>query len=984
MSAVLLVLAALCCSVLLPPVVIALDNGLGRTPGLGWNSDYCLNCVGEQGVALDYRRLGGYQNEAYIRTYIADVLVSSGLRDIGYRYVNMDAGWDLLNRSASGDLVPDPSQWPSGINVTSAYLHSLGLGFGLYGDRGNLDCSGRPGQLGHEVQDAALLAAMGVDWFKSDSCSASGDHDTAFAEYGAMRDALNRTGRPVWFALCGWNPWYAPVGQSLGNSWRIGPDTGSGWTAVMTNVQNMLGIGEYAGRTAGGGGWNDMSLLLLPGMGSGENLITQERHRSQFALHCVLAANMLMTGNLSALDSYVLQTWGNAEAVAVNQDPAALPFTLLQQDNSTAAALCSLGYIPASVAECGGEPAYQSWTYGAPAPQFFYNNASNQCLNVEGCGTTIIYDSCTIKGPTCAGPDKLSNEQWALQPDGSLVSLLPGALCVTVRADSTLELAQCASPLPANQTWAYNAETKQLSTGAGLCLTAPQPSPPANDTLTLLVGRPLHDGSWALLALNNQPFNTTIRCGAACFAALGFPTTAVLTVRDLWLHADVNSTTATVLDIPVGANGSSTLWKLSPQGCATDMDCNLNGLCNATSGQCVCDAAWGGRTCEQLQLLPAMPGQGTCDPSLNGTATGYTTTWGGNPLQDPATGTWHLFPAEMAQHCGMTAWGSQSQVAHYTSPTLLGPYTRVGTAVGPFAHNPVVIPIPPASLPPGSNYSYLMMHIGLGCNSEGPHTCNYTALPYCTNGTTPTGTVPRGLVTPTPPGLHFSETHLAWSLDGPWVGLDAGWTVPRCSNNPSPLFLANGSLMIACHSPMQAGMECPDSGGLSTAVSTTANWTHGEYVFRCLALLNPNVTVGDTLYTTANEDPHLYQDGRGNLHILTHNQGPGYQDLPWFGGDVRGDGGHFFSGDGGESWRFTWHAAYSGVVSYASAPTDGPSNITQQKQYKRERPKLVQEAGSGRILALSNGVGVELVDAFQAGDDSACTLVVAVAGAGDM
>lgn len=309
-----------------------------------------------------------------------------------------------------------------------------------------------------------------------------------------------------------------------------------------------------------------MCLLLLPGMGSGADLMSPERHRSQFALHCVFAANMLMTGNLSSLDPYALETWGNKEAVDVNQDPAGYPFTVLLQVNGTAGAssATSLGYMPATVAECGGEPSFQDWAYGTPAPQFFYNAASNQCLNVEDCGTSIIYDGCTTKGPTCAGPDKVSNEQWALQSDGSLISMLPGALCVTVRSDNTLELAQCSTPLPANQTWSFNPTSGQLQTGAGLCVTAPQPPPPANSTKELLVGRQLHDGSWAVVALNNQPFNTTIRCGAACFAAMGFSATTVLTVRDLWLHENINTTTATILDIPVGANGSSTLWRLIP------------------------------------------------------------------------------------------------------------------------------------------------------------------------------------------------------------------------------------------------------------------------------------------------------------------------------------------------------------------------------------------------------------------------------------
>ena len=240
-----------------------------------------------------------------MRHDIIDFLVSSGLRAAGYAYINMDASWDLATRDAAGALVPDPALWPSGLRATVDYAHAAGLGFGLYGDRGALDCARNPGNAGHEAQDAATYAALGIDWYKSDSCYASAVPAEAIAEYAVMRDALANataaTGRPIWFALCGWMPFYAPVGQSLGNSWRIGPDTGSGWLAVMQNVENMLPLAQFAGPTANGGGWSDMSLLLLPGMGAGggnATYMTHERHRSQFSLHCVLAANMLMTGNV--------------------------------------------------------------------------------------------------------------------------------------------------------------------------------------------------------------------------------------------------------------------------------------------------------------------------------------------------------------------------------------------------------------------------------------------------------------------------------------------------------------------------------------------------------------------------------------------------------------------------------------------------------------------------------------------------------------
>ena len=334
-------------------------------------------------------------------------------------------------------------------------------------------------------------------------------------------------------------------------------------------------------------------------------------------------------------------------------------------------------------------------------------------------------------------------------------------------------------------------------------------------------------------------------------------------------------------------------------------------------------------------------------------------------MQDAATGAWHLHVAEMASHCGMCSWSSQSQVAHYRAAAVTGPYARVDTAVGAFAHNPAVIAIPPSAAV--ANVSYLMFHIGIGCDSAGAHECNYTRMPSCANGSTPLHPQPPPSRVPPPPRVVRAVTHAAASLDGPWLGTPAAWRLPSCSN-PSPAFLRNGSLMLMCHgSYAQCG---PQSGGLSFYTSLSADWTAGPYGFRCLNVLNANYTFNGTLFHPANEDPHLYTDARGALHVLTHNQSPCYSGAAasFYGADVRGCGGHFFSADGGESWTFAWHAAYNGTIHY----TDGRA-----KQYKRERPKVVQDA-QGKIIALSTGIGPSLVDAFAAPNDTACTSVAAV------
>lgn len=186
---------------LLCSVASALDNGVGRTPVLGFNSWNDLRCEG--------------MNETNILA-VFTAFERLNLTSFGYRYVNLDDCWAAEARAADGSLVADPTRFPHGIRYLSDVAHSKGLKLGIYTDRGEFTCQRRPGSYGHEAQDAQTFAQWGIDYVKEDSCFASSDHATAFAEYAKMRDGLNATGRPIVLSLCGWNSWYAPVGQSLG------------------------------------------------------------------------------------------------------------------------------------------------------------------------------------------------------------------------------------------------------------------------------------------------------------------------------------------------------------------------------------------------------------------------------------------------------------------------------------------------------------------------------------------------------------------------------------------------------------------------------------------------------------------------------------------------------------------------------------------------------------------------------------------------
>lgn len=188
----------------------ALNNGLGLTPQMGWNS---------------WNHFGCRVNDELIRE-TADGIVTSGLDKYGYRYVNVDDCWAIA-RMQNGSIQPDPKAFPD-MKKLSDYIHSKGLLFGLYSEAGNKTCAGRPGSLSYEYIDAKTYAEWGVDYLKYDNCAS--ENLKPEVRYPVMRDALLQTGRPIFFSLCEWgvdDP--ATWAYNVGNSWRTTGDIGDNW-----------------------------------------------------------------------------------------------------------------------------------------------------------------------------------------------------------------------------------------------------------------------------------------------------------------------------------------------------------------------------------------------------------------------------------------------------------------------------------------------------------------------------------------------------------------------------------------------------------------------------------------------------------------------------------------------------------------------------------------------------------------------------------
>src|SRR4051794_33787951 len=170
-----LALVTVALALALPGSAAAVNDGLARTPPMGWSSWNHFGC------GIDERTVRG----------TADALVRSGMRDAGYRYVNVDDCWMAADRDASGGLRANPGRFPSGIPALAAYLHARGLRLGLYTSVGATTCQGLPGLAGRESGDLARIASWGADYLKVDFCGASHAlrRDPA-AAYARVRDGL--------------------------------------------------------------------------------------------------------------------------------------------------------------------------------------------------------------------------------------------------------------------------------------------------------------------------------------------------------------------------------------------------------------------------------------------------------------------------------------------------------------------------------------------------------------------------------------------------------------------------------------------------------------------------------------------------------------------------------------------------------------------------------------------------------------------------
>jgi hypothetical protein len=337
------------------------------------------------------------------------------------------------------------------------------------------------------------------------------------------------------------------------------------------------------------------------------------------------------------------------------------------------------------------------------------------------------------------------------------------------------------------------------------------------------------------------------------------------------------------------------------RGCATDFDCSLSGVCNE-AGACVCDAGWRGAACSELNLAPADP--------RDGVIAWPTSSWGGVAVRDPVDDTlFHFFYSRFLGGCGLLCWVNASECVRATGASAAGPFADAAVVSGVFCHNPTIRRAPDGT--------FVLFHIGQDDPGRVP-ACGSASYTCASNQPPPLPTDGRAFLT------YMSAPHPA----GPWTplgraaftGNGSGWL--GWVSNPSVHFFANGTALLAFRAKVM-----PGGGGGSTPVGTEViglasapSW-RGPY----------RLLVGAPI-VTAHEDPHVWADARGNLHLMSHGN-----TNHWFTSPER-------LGD----WTLAVTPAYNFSFAWA--------NGSQALALRRERPQLFFSEDRMTPLVFTTGV----------------------------
>ena len=304
----------------------AVNNGLARTPQMGWNTWNTFACDIDENTILSAAR----------------AIKDEGLDKFGYEYVVIDDCWQAEERDPETKRIPaHPTKFPRGLKAVVDDIKALGLKAGIYSSAGVMTCGRHLGSLDYEEVDAQAWAEDGFEYLKYDNCFNQGRQGTpqiSFDRYNKMSQALNKTGQPILYSMCNWGedwPWL--FAQEIANSWRMSGDifpafdkdddrcpctdiTNCNLHGFHCSIAKILDFAAPLGQKAAPGSWNDLDMLEVgnTGLSLDESLV-------HFSMWSMVKSPLILGNDVTKMTNQTRAIITNKHVIDLSQDPTGSP-----------------------------------------------------------------------------------------------------------------------------------------------------------------------------------------------------------------------------------------------------------------------------------------------------------------------------------------------------------------------------------------------------------------------------------------------------------------------------------------------------------------------------------------------------------------------------------------------------------------------------------------------------------------------------------
>ena len=267
-------------------------------------------------------------------------LVKHGLSEYGYRYVNLDSGWQYEYGGELDAIQPNP-KFPD-MKAMTDEIHALGLKCGIYSTpmltawgcpgeyksipgctQGEPDIrfartNGGIGVIHKEENNAKQWEEWGFDYLKYDWSPT----DTVNAEL--MRQELMKLNRDFGFCVTV-NALYQYISYWSGycNSYRNNVDSKGFWKNLLQIYNTYKGYEKHMNK----GHYFDLDMLDVGNcvFSNRDDFLTEDEQIVSYSMRVFLNSPIQLSAVLDEISDFDLAMYCNEEIIAINQDAAFAP-----------------------------------------------------------------------------------------------------------------------------------------------------------------------------------------------------------------------------------------------------------------------------------------------------------------------------------------------------------------------------------------------------------------------------------------------------------------------------------------------------------------------------------------------------------------------------------------------------------------------------------------------------------------------------------